>query len=559
MRMFMDRVRWLGLMLVLTLGVLAAPVLAQDAKEGAAQRTEEEEEIYAHPVSVDGQELFKVRGSSALPATDRAAHVAKRIIEVAEKSDDRKVFMEIRPGELGLNIYADGELVSVTTQADSDFEEFDLEILTQLQLEAIERAINTYRTSRTDEAFTANAITAAVWTLVFAGYCALFLFCRKLFPNWVAGLARQRTRGVGQATGDVLKSDAIASVVRFAVRGLFNLVLLVGFYYYLSLVLLSFPQTKLFAQILIQYVTDPVISVLKAFVSYLPNLLTIAVLAFLARALLKTIRLFFENLEAGVIKWSNFEKEWIWPTYNLIQITVILMTMVICFPYVPGAKSAAFQGLTIFLGVVLSLGSNTVVANALAGLFVLYKRSMRVGDRIRVGEHYGDVIEIKLMETYIKSIKNELISIPNSTLISSEVLNYSSKIDGRGLLLHSTVGIGYEEPREKIEAMLIEASRRTSGLKKNPPPFVLMEGLGDFGINYQINAFTTRGSSLPLLRSQLHKNIVDVFNENKVAIMTPAYEGDTEDPKVAPAIWEGELAPNSRAGDTSGDAKDKKD
>jgi len=178
----------------------------------------------------------------------------------------------------------------------------------------------------------------------------------------------------------------------------------------------------------------------------------------------------------------------------------------------------------------------------MAGLFVIYRRSTNIGDRIKVGDQVGDVVEIKMMETLIKSVKNEMVSIPNAQLLNSEVVNYSRKIDGRGLLVHTTVGIGYEEPQDKVEAMLIEAARRTRDLKQSPEPFVLWAQLADYAINYQVNAFTTRGSSLPRILSDLHRNIVDVFNENGVQIMTPSYEADPEELKIPAEPWDGTLA-----------------
>lgn len=178
----------------------------------------------------------------------------------------------------------------------------------------------------------------------------------------------------------------------------------------------------------------------------------------------------------------------------------------------------------------------------MAGLFVVYRRSTNIGDRIKVGNQVGDVVEIKLMETLVKSIKNEMISIPNAQLLNSEVTNYSRTIDGRGLMVNTTVGIGYEEPQEKVEAMLIEAAKRTTHLKLSPKPFVLMTALADYAVNYQINAFSTRGSSLPQIYSDLHRNIVSVFNENGVQIMTPSYIADPDEPKVPQEKWDGVLA-----------------
>ncbi|MFT4960331.1 MAG: small-conductance mechanosensitive channel [Paracoccaceae bacterium] len=274
----------------------------------------------------------------------------------------------------------------------------------------------------------------------------------------------------------------------------------------------------------------------------MPNMITIGIVVGMTRGLIKGSFIFFQNIEAGTISIKNFEKHWIWPTYNIVRVTLMIIAAIICFPFIPGAESEAVKGLTLLVGVMVSLGSNSVVSNVLAGLFVIYRRSMNIGDRIRVGEHVGDVVQIKLMETYIKSIKNELISIPNGQILNSDVINYSSKIDGRGLLLHTTVGIGYEEPQAKIEAMLIEAAKRTQNLKNSPTPFVLRAALADYAVNYQINAYTTRGSIMPKITSDLHSNIIDVFNENDVQIMTPSYIADTDIPKIPQQGWDGELA-----------------
>jgi small-conductance mechanosensitive channel len=339
----------------------------------------------------------------------------------------------------------------------------------------------------------------------------------------------------------MVNSSAMGALVRYALRLLLLIILLFMTYYYLSMVLLAFAETRPMAQLLITYVTGPLLGVLGGFVSYLPNLAALAIIAALTRFIIKGVRLFFENVEAGTIRLKNFQAIWVWPTFNIIRVVLVLVAIVISFPYIPGSDSDAFKGLTILVGVMVSLGSNSVIANALSGLFVIYRRSTNIGDRIKIGEHIGDVVEIKLMETHLKSIKNELISIPNAQLLNSEVINYSTKIDGRGLLLHTTVGIGYEEPQDKIEAMLVEAANRTKNLLKSPEPFVLWTGLADYAINYQINGYTTRGSRMPKIQSDLHRNIVDVFNENNVQIMTPSYIADPQVPKIPDQEWDGTL------------------
>ncbi len=213
---------------------------------------------------------------------------------------------------------------------------------------------------------------------------------------------------------------------------------------------------------------------------------------------------------------------------------MIAFALVVAYPYIPGSSSAAFQSISIFLGVMFSIGSSSFIANIIAGYSMTYRRAFRLGDRIQVGEVFGDVSEIRLQVTHVRSVKNEEMVIPNSTLLNSTVVNYSALARSRGLILHTTVGIGYETPWRQVEAMLLLAAERTEGLAREPAPFVLQKSLGDFCVVYEINVPCDAPAQMAVLYSRLHRNILDVFNEYGVQIMTPAYEGDPEQPKVVP-------------------------
>lgn len=530
----------------LILGVLlaagSAAVAQEEPEDVVVEQTDGVNTVEMTPVIVDGEELFIVRGSSALPANERAARISLDILSIAESSESKRVKMETIKGPLGFEVMAGDKLILTITEADGEFEQMETDVLASLFSDAIEEAILKYRAERTDEALVDSSIEALIWTALFALVTYLMLHFRKKFPDHVSKFVETRVSNAQGATNELVRGSAIGGLVRYALRVLILLILFILFYYYLSFVLLAFAETRPFAQLLLTYVTSPIISVLFGFLNYIPDLLTLLVIILLTKYILKGCRLFFDNLEEGTIRLRNFEHHWIWPTFNILRVIIIMIAVVISFPYLPGSDSAAFQGLTILVGVMVSLGSNSVISNMLSGLFLIYRRSMNIGDRIKVGEHIGDVVQIKLMETDIKSIKNELISIPNAQLMNSEVVNYSNKIDGRGLLLHTTVGIGYEEPQDKIEAMLIEAANRTNGLNKSPQPFVLWTALADYAINYQINGYTRRGSYMQKILSDLHRNIVDVFNENGVQIMTPSYMSDPEELKIPTEDWNGSLA-----------------
>jgi small-conductance mechanosensitive channel len=174
------------------------------------------------------------------------------------------------------------------------------------------------------------------------------------------------------------------------------------------------------------------------------------------------------------------------------------------------------------------------MGNFIAGYSMTYRRAFKVGDRVKIGEHIGDVEQMGLMVTHLRTPKNEIVVVPNSMILANEVINYSSKARESGLILHTPVGIGYETPWRQVEAMLLEAAVRTPGLRREPAPFVLQTGLGDFCVTYEINVCCDTPKAMAALYTELHRNILDVFNEYGVQIMTPAYEGDPEQAKIVP-------------------------
>jgi small-conductance mechanosensitive channel len=269
-------------------------------------------------------------------------------------------------------------------------------------------------------------------------------------------------------------------------------------------------------------------------VQSLPNLAFLVVLFFVVRYLMKLIRVVFEAVARGTLSLKGFETEWAWPTFRIVRLLVIAFGLVVAYPYLPGSGSEAFKGVSLFIGVIFSLGSSGVISNIMAGYSLTYRRAYKVGDRVRIGDMVGDVEFIRLQVTHVRSPKNEEVIIPNSVVLNSSVINYTSLAKTRGLILHTTVGIGYETPWRQVEAMLLVAAERTPGLLREPPPFVLHSSLGDFCVTYELNVYCDRPGEQMQLYTALHRNILDVFNEHGVQIMTPAYEGDPAEPKVVP-------------------------
>ena len=299
-------------------------------------------------------------------------------------------------------------------------------------------------------------------------------------------------------------------------------------------VLSLFPWSRSVALGGVELLIDPLRTIWNGVINATPGLIFIAILVVVTRYVLRLIRLFFSGIAYGTIRPAGFDQDWAWPTYRLLRFAVIAFALVIAYPYIPGSNSEAFKGVSIFIGVLMSLGASSMVANSLAGYTLIYRRAFRPGDRIKVGDTVGDVVAMRQQVTHLRTPKNEEVTIPSSTILNSHVVNYSALAREGGLILHTTVGIGYETSWRQVEAMLIDAANRTEGLLREPSPFVLQKNLGDFCVTYEINAYCDRPQHMEQLYSSLHRNILDVFNEHGVQIMTPNYVADSEQPKVVP-------------------------
>jgi small-conductance mechanosensitive channel len=204
---------------------------------------------------------------------------------------------------------------------------------------------------------------------------------------------------------------------------------------------------------------------------------------------------------------------------------VLALSAVLAFPYLPGFNSPAFQGVTVFLGLLLSLGSTSAITNVIGGVILIYTRAFRIGDHIRIGEVVGDIIETNFLAVRICTPANQVITIPNATLLSNKVVNYnlSSRDLNRSLILQSSITIGYDVPWRKVHDTMITAALNTAHVLQDPAPFVLQTSLDNDHVSYQVNAYTDDPNHMVLIYSQLHQNIQDQCNQNGIEILSPTY------------------------------------
>ena len=348
----------------------------------------------------------------------------------------------------------------------------------------------------------------------------------QVFPKVYARLDSwrgTRIRSLYIQRVEILPADRITNILIALVKYVRVAAVLVILYFYISLVFSFFPLTKGLAAKLFGYLVSALNVVWQSFVSYLPNLFLIAVIVFVARYIIKLVRFIFTEIGKGTITFPRFYRDWAGPTYKIVRLLIIALAAVMIFPYFPGSASPAFQGLSIFFGVLISLGSTSVVANVVAGVVLTYMRAFDIGDRVRIADTVGDVIETTLLVTRIRTIKNVDITIPNSMVLASHIINYSSLAQGSGLILHTTVTIGYDVPWRKVHELLIAAARATQHILEEPAPFVLQTSLDDFYVSYELNAYTDKPNKMATIYSELHQNIQDKFNEAGVEIMSPHY------------------------------------
>ena len=527
MRTLFRYLRWC-MLLCASAAVAATPLPEKSPPEHLT------EEISA-PVVVDGAVLFRVRGTSAFPADKRAAIVAQRIVSLAADPGFTREQLRVDNAQPDVAVVMAGNtLLMAVYDADASLEGVAPNILAASIAMRIGEAVESWRQDRVPATLARNAIFAAGATLAFvlALWASLLLFRRA--RQLKASRLGQKVQDVNVLGFKIFGAQQLWGFLGGALKLAWISSIFVATYLYLSSVLMLFPWTRGFASDLIARLVDPLRTLGHGLVEALPNLVFLIALYFFTRYVLKLIRLFFENLAEGKVTLTDFEQDWAIPTYRLVKILVIAFAVIVAYPYIPGSSSEAFKGVSLFIGVIFSLGSSSVISNMIAGYTMIYRRVFKVGDRVRIGEFLGDVDQVRMLVTYLRTIKNEIVAIPNSTIINGEVVNYTTLSRKSGLILHTTVGIGYETPWRQVEAMLLEAAARTPGLLRDPPPFVMHKTLGDFCVVYEINAFCDDSHAMDRFYTELHRNILDLFNEYGVQIMTPAYEGDPEQPKIVP-------------------------
>jgi small-conductance mechanosensitive channel len=347
---------------------------------------------------------------------------------------------------------------------------------------------------------------------------------------------RWLTDRLGKVAGPRLKALAIGGFTQhiegilFFLRGLVGLtawaITLFSVYLWLTFVFRQFPYSRPWGEQLRDHLVSGAEAILLAILDFIPGLVIVAVIFMITRFLVRIGRLFFDAIESGRVTVPGIYAETAQPTRKIVTVILWLFALVMMYPYLPGSESDAFKGMSVFVGLLLSIGSAGTVNQAVSGLMLMYARALRVGDYVQIGETVGTVVALGMFSTRIRTPWGEIVSLPNAVIVGTTTKNYSRGEETGGALLTTTVTIGYSAPWRQVHAMLIEAAHRTEGLLKEPPPLVLQRSLSDYYVEYMLGARITEPPKRLSVLDGLHRNIQDVFNEYGVQILSPHYVAD---------------------------------
>lgn len=509
--------------IVLAIAVLCLVV----AIPSSSQESNSSQKINPSSVVLSGESLFEIKVKiGSFSPEERAKAISQRLEAFAEDSSLSIDSLKIEDQSSGTIVLGGDKMILALVDADVKNQNKNRQELAAEYFIKIKVSVQKYRESRSTKNLLFSGLYAFLATITLL---IIFKVLSQVLSQTLQSLDASRGARIPSLriqNIELLPATQITGILTRTLK-FFRLILFLGlFYLYVLLVLSLFPWTKQVGASLSSYLLKSVSGFFQAFFAYLPSLLVIALVVVLTYYILKFVQFIFTEIGKGTFTLPGFYPEWAKPTNKLVTFLIIAFAAIVAFPYLPGAKSPAFQGVSVFLGLLLSLGSSAAVANVVAGVILIYTRAFEVGDRVKVGDAIGDIVEKTLLVTRIRTIKNVVITIPNAAVLNAQIINYSSAAqdpDTPPLILHTTITLGYDLPWRKVHEALINAARATAHILPEPAPFVLQTSLDDFYVSYEINAYTNKPKIMAKIYSELHQNIQDKCNEVGIEILSPHY------------------------------------
>lgn len=500
--------------------------------------------IDGYPVVLDGTELFRVRQGipGVASAQERANIVNTRLVQIANDESISPETIRVEEQDSGSVILAGDSVLYTVRESDRDGD-LSRQATAARDAQAMQSAVIQFRHDRSAQQLVYGMTFTLISTIALIGFLALVQWFVSRLIRRIRAAQKARALRFRVQNLQLLGSEATGYLL-IGLAGLLRLILiLAAFYLYVSFILSQFPATRSLGDSLLGKIVNRMNQVLAALVDYLPNLVIIVLIAVLTYYLIQFVKLIITEL-GREDAYSWFYPEWVQPTNRLATVLLVIVGCILATPYMPGFNSPAFQGMGLFLGALFTLGSSSAVADAIAGIILIYTRAFQIGDIVQIGEIQGEVVEKSVFVTRILTFRREVITIPNSSVLKSNLINFNavSRIPGvpkiasriredstgarelkEYLLLHTTVTLGYDVPWRTIHAVLIQAAQATPGVISDPPPFVLQTGLNDFNVSYELQVYTDRPELMPQIYSELHQNLQDYCNQAGIEILSPAY------------------------------------
>lgn len=477
-------------------------------------------------VTLDDETVFVIRDpQTADSVEERAERISQRIEQLAKDQSIPVDAIALSETEFGPAVYAEDTILFVVTEADAAGTGLTPQALAEQSQSQVQTAISDYRYERSAEYLSRAVLIVVACTVVLV---LAILILANVMPQFYRWLDRQQDRWVPDVriqNFELLTSHQLAGMMQFFTQilhfGLVSALIL----FYLSSVLSLFPQTRQFGRGVFGYFVGAVTVVIRGFIDFLPNLLTIVLIIFITSLVLRFTRWIFANIRRGRLRLQGFYPEWAMPTFRLMQFLIVAFAAAVIFPYLPGADSPAFQGVSIFFGLLVSLGAGGAISGAVAGFILVYTRAFREGDRIRFDDIEGFVVEKLPFVTRIRTIENNLVSVPNTALLTGKITNYTALIreNQTPLTVKTTLTLGYDVPWKLVHQTLIAAASSTKYILEVPAPHVWQTSLDDFYVSYQLRAATIQPDQLDAIYSELHQNLQDFCNEAGIEILSPHY------------------------------------
>jgi len=474
------------------------------------------------PVRFHGQILFYVRGGLGdLTPQVRAERIQERLGAIADTYTPQKP-VRVEDGTFS-DIFVGDDFVASISDLESGSGGISRLAHAQAVARKVAAALREYRAERSPKALLRSGIEAAIATVVLVVFLlGLRLLYRRAGPRVEALADRLFSRARIQRL-DLITPEVKARLIAWSGRAFRVVLILVAVFAWLQVVLHRFPWTREGADRWLGFVLQAARSVLGRVVEFLPNLVYIALFALVGYLAGKVNRVFFAAVQRGAIRFPGFYPEWAHPTSRIVGLLIFALVGVAVFPYLPGSGSSAFQAIGIFLGAIISFGSGSSVANAIAGFVLTYMRPFEVGEFVKIGETVGTVREQTALVVRVLTIRNESVTIPAATVLASQIVNYSAQARTTGVAIRTGVTIGYDVPWRKVHELLLAAAGKTTNVQEVPKPWVIQTALSDFYVAYELDVYIDDPSTAHFILSELNQNVQDCFFEAGVEILSPHY------------------------------------